>query len=228
MEYYALDLSLDELTRTFCEIPSRSYTHVECYGLHGTYDDGLAWLQKSENRSKPTWVLSLGSSLGNFNREDAANFLTGFSQTLGPSDSMLVGLDACKDPEKVFKAYNDSEGVTHQFNINGLVRANAVLGFDAFHVGDWDAFGVYDEVNGRHEAFYSPRKDININGTTLRKGERILFEQSYKFSPQESTDLWLHAGLKPTAVFGDSTDEYRESPINDECLKREFLLFRTF
>lgn len=186
-----------------------------------------------ENRQKPTWILSLGSSIGNFNRADAAQFLAGFSETLSSTDSMLIGLDACKDPDKVFKAYNDSEGVTHQFYTNGLVRANSILGSEAFRVEDWDAFGAYDEVNGCHQAFYSPRKDVEINGVTLKKGERILFEQSFKYDYQESLDLWQQAGLSPTTLFGNSTDEYRKSFPTSRfwkpawgCLLKKFFLRR--
>jgi uncharacterized SAM-dependent methyltransferase len=38
---------------------------------------------------------------GNFNRGDAAEFLKGFADMLRPSDSMIIGLDACNDPAKV-------------------------------------------------------------------------------------------------------------------------------
>lgn len=210
VEYFALDLSLEELERTLCQIPTKSYVHVKCRGLQGTYDDALAWLRTPENRQKPTWILSLGSSIGNFNHEDAAQFLAGFAQILGPSDSMLIGLDACKDSDKVFKAYNDREGVTNQFYMNGLARANSILGFEAFRAEDWDAIGTYDEVNGCHQAFYSPKRDVEVNGVTLKEGERILFEQSFKYGYQESSDLWHEAGLNPISVFGNSTDEYRK------------------
>lgn len=51
VDYYALDLSLRELRRTLEQVPS--FEHVRCHGLHGTYDDGLAWLKKPENKVKP-------------------------------------------------------------------------------------------------------------------------------------------------------------------------------
>jgi uncharacterized SAM-dependent methyltransferase len=117
VDYYALDLSLKELKRTLEQVPL--FKHVKCHGLHGTYDDGLDWLKMPEQRSRPKCVMTLGSSIGefipavllsrvnsstfvgNFHRPDAAAFLRGFSNVLQPSDSMLVGLDATHDPEKV-------------------------------------------------------------------------------------------------------------------------------
>lgn len=62
IDYYALDLSVDELRRTLEQVPE--FRHVKCHGLHGTYDDGLEWLKLSENSSRTKCVMSLGSSIG--------------------------------------------------------------------------------------------------------------------------------------------------------------------
>ena len=206
VEYLALDLSLDELNRTFAQIPR--YDFVACHGLWGTYEDGLAWLRNANNRERPTCILSMGSSVGNFSREEAGDFLKGFAETLGPSDSMIVALDGCKEADKVFGAYNDREGVTNQFYMNGLMHANDVLGYPAFKETEWDAIGVFVEDEGCHRAYYVPRRDLTINGSVLKKGEKILFEQSFKYSPQECQDLWEAAGLTPRSKFGNGTGEY--------------------
>jgi uncharacterized SAM-dependent methyltransferase len=62
IDYYALDLSLNELERSLQKTPT--FKHVKCHGLHGTYDDGLEWLKNPENASRPKCVLWLGSSIG--------------------------------------------------------------------------------------------------------------------------------------------------------------------
>lgn len=108
MTYYALDLMKSELERTLADVPQ--YQYVKCRGLLGTYDDGLAWLRNSENASMPKAILSMGSSIGNFNRDDAAGFLRQFAAILGPRDSLMIGMDACEDAQKVYQAYNDSDG----------------------------------------------------------------------------------------------------------------------
>lgn len=115
IDYYALDLSLRELERTLEQVPE--FQHVRCHGLHGTYDDGLAWLKLPENSSKPKCVLSMGSSIGlflepispavnlpyagNFQRQAASSFLKSFSEVLSPSDMFLIAIDGTDDPEKI-------------------------------------------------------------------------------------------------------------------------------
>lgn len=209
VDYYALDLSLVELQRTFSEISPEGFTYVGLHGLHGTYDDALLWLKNPENRTRPTVVLSMGSSLGNFDRASAADFLGGFSKALSPSDFLLIGLDACKTPEKVYKAYNDSQGITQQFYENGLAHANSVLGFEAFKPSEWEIITNYDKENGRHQAFYSPKVDVTINDIQIPQGEKLIFEEAYKYGTDEREELCRNAGLISQVVFGNSTDDYR-------------------
>lgn len=209
VDYYALDLSLVELQRTFAEITPESFTYVELHGLHGTYDDALAWLQIPENSTRPTVVLSMGSSLGNFPREAAADFLGSWSKVLKPSDFLLIGLDACKSPERVFKAYNDSEGITRQFYENGLSHANAVLGYEAFKPGEWEILTEYDEHEGRHQACYSPVVDVTIKDTKIRKGDKLLFEEAYKYDRNERDALYRDSALISQVEFGNLDNNYR-------------------
>lgn len=211
MEYYALDLSLEELHRTFAEIPSKSFKYVKCAGLWGTYDDALDWLSDSDNRRKPTWIMSMGSSIGNFTREDAASFLNGFAKVLGPSDAMVIGLDSCKNPKKVYQAYNDSKGVTRQFYFNGLSNANSVLGFEAFKKDDWSVITEYDEMEGSHKTYFSPVRNASVNGFHLEKGEKVFLEQAYKYSERDCEELWRDAGLVSVGDFGNTSHEYCKS-----------------
>ncbi|RAH79500.1 hypothetical protein BO86DRAFT_152732 [Aspergillus japonicus CBS 114.51] len=208
VDYYALDLSLPELQRTFSEISIDDFTHVEFHGLHGTYDDAMAWLDRPENRKLPTVIMSMGSSIGNFDRPSAASFLGQFARLLGPDDLMIIGLDACSDPDKVFRAYNDSKGITRQFYENGLVHANAVLGYEAFKLEDWDVVTDYDIAEGTHRAFYAPKHDVTINGTVIKKGEKLIFEEAYKYSATQREQLWHDAGLIHKVEYENEAGEY--------------------
>ncbi|KAI4113844.1 MAG: hypothetical protein LQ345_005267 [Seirophora villosa] len=207
VDYFALDLSEPELQRTLSAVP-KHYRHVRCYGLLGTYDDGLAWLARSENVQRPKWILSLGSSIGNFGRHEAAIFLQGFASTLQTQDVMLVGLDACQNEEKVHRAYNDEIGKTHEFVLNGLLHANRLLGKDVFKLKDWKVIGEYDEASGRHQAFYSPVRGLVIDGAYIEAGERIRVEESYKYSPVQRDELWRQADVVPQACFGNRSNDY--------------------
>jgi uncharacterized SAM-dependent methyltransferase len=84
IDYYALDLSLKELERTLAAVPQ--FRGVRCHGLHGTYDDGLAWLKSNGIASRPKCILSLGSSIGTY-------YLSPF---LGYTDNLKVTLVATK------------------------------------------------------------------------------------------------------------------------------------
>ena len=209
INYYALDLSKPELERTL-SVVSGIFKHVHCYGLLGTYDDGLAWLKRSENIEKPKSILWMGSSIGNLNRIDAAEFLKTYSTILRANDSIIIGVDACQDPEKVFNAYNEKEGKTHEFVLNGLLHANKLMGKEAFNLKDWRVIGQYNSESGCHQAFYSPTSDVHIEGSLIKAGEKIRVEESHKYSSRESSLLWEAAGLVLRAKYGDRYDEYRE------------------
>ena len=210
VEYYALDLSLTELERTLSEIPEGAYKSVQCFGLQGTYEDGLRWLKRPERQARPKTILHLGSSIGNFTRPAAAKFLGGFAEGLRTGDSMLIGIDGCKDAEKVFHAYNDREGVTHEFILNGLVHANRILGWDVFDLAHWQVIGESDGFGGYHQAFVSPKRDVEIMGTAVRAGERIRIEQSYKYSAKERKILWEESGLAEGASWSNDDGDYCE------------------
>lgn len=62
VDYYALDLSLEELQRTLAQLPT--YKHVRAHGLLGTYDDGREWLKLPSIAMRQKCILSLGSSIG--------------------------------------------------------------------------------------------------------------------------------------------------------------------
>ncbi|MCJ1250593.1 hypothetical protein MMC30_007821 [Trapelia coarctata] len=210
VDYYALDLSLSELQRTLSAVPPGTFQHVRCQGLLGTYDDGLEWLKLDKNVRRSKCVMSLGSSIGNFNRNDAAAFLKGFSTVLGPRDSMLIGIDGCQDKDKVYHAYNDRKGITHRFLRNGLDHASEILGKEAFTQGDWEVVGEYDAAAGRHQAFYASRRDLQIDDLKFGTGERVRIEEAYKYSPLQRERLWDEAGLTERAAFGDRTGQYRQ------------------
>jgi len=215
VEYYALDLDLKELQRTLSAVPT--YEFVKCSGLHGTYDDGLEWLQEPGQSGKPKTILSLGSSIGNFKRHEAASFLGGFARILQPGDTMLLGIDSCHDPDKVLHAYNDRDGVTHQFILNGLLHANQLFGSEVFKLEDWTVIGKYDGVGGRHHASLTPKKDVQIDGVTIRKDEQVHIEESHKYNAEEITRLWDQAGLAEGATWPNEVGDYGMRPHPEVC-----------
>jgi EasF-like predicted methyltransferase len=203
-----LDVSEVELERTLAEVPQGTFKHVQCHGLLGTYDEGLEWLKKPENTHRSKTILSLGSSIGNFSRDEAAQFLSQFSETLDPNDTLLLGVDACTDADKVFHAYNDCEGLTHEFILCGLKQANKLLGYEAFDVANWEVIGRYNKDTDRHEAFVSPKEDVTIEGALIRAGEQVRIEESYKYNSSQIEQLWSDAGLTEGAKWTNTEGDY--------------------
>ncbi|KAI0206341.1 DUF323 domain protein [Astrocystis sublimbata] len=195
IDYYALDLSEQELYRTLAQLPR--FQHIQCHGLLGTYDDGREWLMSASHSAKSKCILQMGSSIGNFSPSDAASFLRGFADVLQPQDCLLIGVDSCTNPSKVYHAYNDEEGITHEFILHGLKHANEILKDAVFKLEDWRVIGeyVYDGEGGRHRAFYSPVRDTVVMGETIRAQERIQVEQSFKYSRDARDGLWKAAGV---------------------------------
>ncbi|KAF4122989.1 L-histidine Nalpha-methyltransferase / hercynylcysteine S-oxide synthase [Geosmithia morbida] len=173
IDYYALDLSRDELQRTLAELPDFNY--VTCRGLWGTYDDGREWLKTIDDRPKS--ILHLGSSIGNFLRDEAAKFLSEFADVMQPQDTLFIGIDS--------------------FILNGLSHANTIFGQEIFHLPDWTVVGeyVYDKEGGRHQAFVMPLRDVEVMGHHIPRLERIKIEQSHKYSELGSSNLFKMAGL---------------------------------
>lgn len=58
-------------------------------------------------QKKTTSILWLGSSVGNFDRQEAVEFLK--NVILAPGDTMLIGIDNCDDKAKIEEAYNDPQ-----------------------------------------------------------------------------------------------------------------------
>ena len=213
VHYYALDLSLSELERTFSLVDAGSFKHVKFQGLHGTYDDGLAWLGKQRNganRGYTTCVMSFGSSIGNFTPTDAAEWLADFAAVLDPADYLLVGLDACQDLNRIFEAYNDSEGVTEQFYRNGLDHANRLIGEEVFKQCDWQPETNVNKQ--RHQAVYLALRDVKTKDYSFTAGERLALEVSCKYSEEESLSLWRRSELIHQMAYANKTGDYSKVP----------------
>ncbi len=95
-------------------------------------------------RSAVAWWPSSGSTIGNLTTGPRAEFLGALSDSLRPGDGLLLGTDLVKDTDRLVRAYDDSAGVTAQFNKNVLAVVNRELDadfdLDAFdHVARWNA-----------------------------------------------------------------------------------------
>ena len=149
--------------------------------------------------SSPTLVVFLGSTIGNFPREQAVHLLSHVARAMGPADRFLLGADLRKDPEIINRAYNDSKGVTAAFNLNILQRLNRELGAD-FPLNDYEHKAFYSSEHHRVEMHLIARNAHKvvipeIGEIRFREGESIRTELSYKYDRPALEDILQAAGL---------------------------------
>jgi dimethylhistidine N-methyltransferase len=140
----------------------------------------------------PRLLFFPGSSLGNFNPDEAGEFLKLVHDVLGEEGMLLIGVDTKKNERVLNAAYNDAAGLTADFNLNLLQRMQQELNAEV----DPDVFehlAFYNAEKGRIEMhLVSTRRQIlRLNGYRFlfEEGERLHTENSYKYSPTEFIDL---------------------------------------
>ncbi|MCA6110348.1 L-histidine N(alpha)-methyltransferase [Bradyrhizobium cenepequi] len=138
-----------------------------------------------------------GSTIGNFEPQEAADFLRTARKILGSGAQMIIGVDLEKDERVLYHAYNDSAGVTARFNLNVLVRINRELGGN-FDLPAFSHRSIYNRDRHRIEMHLISRKaqSVRILGNTFsfRPGESIHTENSYKYSLERFTELARNSG----------------------------------
>jgi L-histidine Nalpha-methyltransferase len=160
-------------------------------------------------------ALFLGSTIGNFEPDEAVGFLVRIRHSLAPGDAILIGFDMKKDEATLHAAYNDAQGVTERFNKNVLARINRELG------------GQFDLSSFAHVAFWNERMsrmEMHLESCIAQqvwvqdlsrafhfsRGERIHTENSYKFTADFIASLLCRSGLKIEKTWRDPQGWFSE------------------
>ena len=163
-------------------------------------------LPASRRKASRKVVYFPGSTLGNFEPDEAADFLRRIARLCGDGGGLLIGVDLQKDPGVIEAAYNDTQGVTAEFNLNLLVRANRELGAD-FDLKRWRHRAIYNSSEGRIEMYLISEKPqvvhINEHAFSFGAGEKILTEYSYKHTPDSFSKLASSAGFEFQRMWTD-------------------------
>ena len=147
-----------------------------------------------------------GSTVGNFSRKEAEEFLRGLVSRGGRDVGLLIGVDLHKDREVLEAAYNDREGVTAEFNLNLLRRINRECGAN-FALDRFEHRAVYDQERQRIEMRLVSLCDqivaMEEESFMFKKGEYIVTEHSHKYRIEDFAELSEGAGWKIRAFWTD-------------------------
>ena len=200
--YIGIDISRDFLIESTHRL-AQDYPWLEVHGLCADLCEPLT-LERSADGQRMGFYP--GSSIGNYEPTEAEALLRNFRNLLGPGGTLLIGVDLKKDPKILNAAYNDSTGITSQFNLNVLERMKQELGAEV----DTSAF--------EHQAFYNAEKgrvemhlvstreqDLRIGASrfSFDKGESIHTENSYKYTVPEFQSLCWRAGYEAVQCWTD-------------------------
>jgi len=147
-----------------------------------------------------------GSTIGNFEPHEAADFLRNAARILGEGAILLIGYDLIKSPDVLNLAYNDLQGVTAKFNKNLLARMNRELGAN-FKLECFEHHAFYNRERNRIEMHLASlkRQKVRVAGDTVdfRAGETIHTENSYKYSIESLTALASGTGWNLISTWTD-------------------------
>ena len=212
--YYAVDLSEKSLRDSLAPLAS-AFPSIKFVGLLGTYDDALLWAQANIQSNVSKMYLWLGSSIGNLTREEAAQFLRKVQESaMNHNDRFLCGIDHRNDPKKVAIAYNDHQGITRDFILNGLDHINTIFAQPVLDRSKFEYVSIYNAQKGRHEAYYKSKyaqslfNGIHTSPILINENELINVEYSYKYSEEEVTTLLIEANLSLVTNWTDKEGLY--------------------
>jgi L-histidine N-alpha-methyltransferase len=184
--YVPIDISQEILAESAARL-DRVFPPLDVKPVAARYEDGMKMIDRADGSVLLVW---LGSSIGNFERKSAKEFLGRLWRQLSSGDRLLLGVDLIKDRALLEAAYNDRAGVTAAFNLNLLARINRELG-GSFDLERFDHSAVFNPGEGRIEMYLVSRceQEVPIDALDMKvpfsEGERIHTENSYKYRAEE-------------------------------------------
>ena len=206
--YGPLDVSADASQRA-SEALALEYPELQVEGVIGDFERPHDLPFPGRRRL----LAFLGSTIGNFEPYRAVRFLQSVAREMTPADGFMIGFDLVKDRATLERAYNDSAGVTAEFNLNLLRVMNRELRAD-FDVDQFDHRAFYNERDARIEMHLvsgrsqSVRLDAIDLVAEFDQGESIRTELSHKYTRKSVEELLGAGGLRLTAWETDPADRF--------------------
>ena len=182
---------------------------VDVHAVVGDFERHLDELPDGGTRL----VAFLGGTIGNLAPPARAAFLAELASGLRDGDTLLLGTDLVKDVGRLEAAYDDTAGVTADFNRNVLRVINRSLDADfepeAFeHVARWEAEPAWIEMRLRARDAQTVRVRAIDLTVQFDAGEELRTEISAKFTrPRVEAEL-AAAGLTLRAWWTDPAGDF--------------------
>ena len=202
-QYVPVDISRDFLLDAVSRLQER-FPHIDMTPLGLDFSSGFTLPDSVRHRRRLFFYP--GSSIGNFEPEQAKVFLRGLHVNAGDDGGLLIGVDLIKDSAVLDAAYDDAIGVTGAFNLNMLRHVNHLIGAD-FDVRQWRHVAFFNPEHSRIEMHLEARSALTVHwqGGERRfaQGERIHTEDSYKYTRQSFVGLLEQSGFATNRVWTD-------------------------
>jgi L-histidine Nalpha-methyltransferase len=196
--YIPVDIS-ESAMKDLTESMRSEFENIEIKGIVAEYFESINWLTKISE--KHNVVLFMGSNIGNFTAADSRTFLRELWNVLNPDDLVIIGFDLKKDIDIMHRAYNDSKGITRDFNLNLLHRINNELGGN-FDVSKFRHYSTYDVFSGAMESYLVSLERQTVYIRELSQTfefdpyEPVHTEYSYKYLESDIEELASNTGFK--------------------------------
>lgn len=166
-----------------------------------------------------------GSTIGNFEPDDAVEFLKKLHRFTGVEGGLLIGVDQENNAEMLERAYNDRGGVTEQFNLNILQHINQICGSN-FVPENFEHVAFYDSRKHRVEMHLRSLRgqivEVGDAVISIKAGECIHTENSYKYSTQSFSALAAEAGFVRVKTWYDRKHSFSvHYLVVDEWLEQD-------
>ncbi len=208
-EYIPIDISYKFLKSNAKEF-AKKFPNIKVKAICADFNQ-INDLQKIVQNKNKNLGFFPGSTIGNFVPNDARKLLKKFGKILGKNNYLVIGFDIRKDKKLMEKAYNDSQGLTAQFNKNILKEINRRIGAK-FKTQNFEHFAYFNDEEKRIEMHLVSKKDqtVNISDKKIKfdKGETIHTENSYKYSIDEFKKLSVASGYKVTDFVTDKNNYF--------------------
>lgn len=214
--YFPIDISFNFLDSVVTDLETQNQ-NIMVKGIPNDYINGIKDCNNIlfENNFKfdsfSRLIVFFGSSIGNFEIDEARDFLKAVRINMNDKDFLLVGFDMIKDECLIEPAYNDKAGFTAQFNLNLLTRMNRELGCN-FDLHEYVHHAFFNKQKDRIEMHLKSKSDqeFRISGSDkifqIQKGETIHTESSYKYNDERIKELAIRSGFSPERIFSDNNN----------------------